>query len=721
MTRSAILLAGHVKLLVLVGGGAGCLAAYPSLLPDAVVVFDVAAELARYDMRRCLKPNWLVPLAFSQTTASLLRRASEAFRQAVGHLPNVVADHGLAQEPMFGMLAAIEYVTSAAFQRLADEVAAALTSAANGTVASVTLEFHASLCGGTGCLSSIVIASHFRDALRARLAPVIEVRFRHIGAQTYQLIGRRTQKNAAAGLIRHLGALRESTGSDFDAACLSITEFHPRLGKNKTARQSQVAQHFQATSCQQYENHVGELRPNWTTESTFGNVCLERIEFFYEVTPEAVTFDVAPSYESDVSRMLHDERADFSRVEVKIDTKVKHVPRPSIRRIIAIFQCTEMTREGLLALISEPGMRIQCLVLGEFSDGRRVNLHRVASEWSHTPTTIAEARERLMTYRTCLESLKRLMHELTMQKAELTAQAAWQSRWTALLARQVKPQNLLDALLSMLTSTETQVRLLQKHAKQLRRTRDDLQRVRCKLQAVRRARKAVRAKQRLDRRRLRGLAAMLKELGPSAAQQHEKPLVKPKAIDAVWTALWEFREFTKAEKQQVLLDAVEQITIDGLAQVAGCREADLAAIARALVTNDAPNPAPFFAGKLRLDQPDVVLVLPPLAEADVRKIQDHFDTVPALSRMKVVACDSAIAGLAIVKVSHYVVREYTEILTERVQHDLKEAWEKKDAYGLTDELLGLIGLEMVNGQIEPLNGDSARLGFPVDGRSPTRG
>lgn len=690
----------RVTVSLVVGGGAACLAQSSEVLGDAAAFFDVSAEIAKIDASQFDVPCWRFALAEGHTTTSLAEHADDEFRSAVEELPTVNAGDGLGQLRGFGELGARLFIASMIFVRFIAELVAELKVITNGAILQVTLRVLGSLAGGTCSGAAPIIAGAVSEALHKATDAVVEIHFEMIGPLTYAGVGERTRANAAAGLVRLLGFIGDKSHAG-DVPSMELTELPPDLRKDKPARDALVGQLFQAQTSHDLRTRLAELTPNWTTQSRFGNVRLRRVKFRRVIPREEIAFDTAPDYAHTLRTLARDLATDRTQVTVGVRIARRRHGRPSLRAILNLVLHANATSQFVIETVAAAGSRLTGRAYAHFAGGERVPLWAVETYWATPPETPVELRRRLVTYDRSLESLNAMRRDLVSQLAEYAERRRAREKRVALVVRQLAALSILFQLLACVSSRARKQKWFRSSAHALRTVSDKAAKCRAKLRGVRRAARAVRKKQALDMHHLRAILRRIDAFAPVGNQRHERPLVVAKPLAAVWRSLWRFPELSRAEALRALVAAVSHATFEGLARIADAPSAELSAIVRALITNPAPTPGPWWSGRRRRDGGDVVLVLPPVPRAVLEAVRRQAAALTP--ELYVVATTCAAAGVVAVELTYHHIQRLNELFTSDLQHGLLDAYEatQRPCFGLNAEQLQRLGIDVngVNGKV----------------------
>jgi hypothetical protein len=192
------------------------------------------------------------------------------------------------------------------------------------------------------------------------------------------------------------------------------------------------------------------------------------------------------------------------------------------------------------------------------------------------------------------------------------------------------------------------------------------------LDAINNAIQAVRAEQQQLNQKLLQLQSVLATLRYRSAEHEAQEYVIPKPLDSVLIALWQSdSQSTQAQLGQIMLHAVQCVTLTGLAKCLGCRDARIETLAQALVEENYELHCPPWGGEAR-QKPGLLLhALPPLEQTTFDQLSGYVrDRMPD---RRLLMTDAVYAGIQPIDLEIVTVNSREEVMTDFYQDALRQA------------------------------------------------
>jgi hypothetical protein len=477
-----------------------------------------------------------------------------------------------------------------------------------------------------------------------------------IGAFTVHTVGKRTACNTAVAIVT---ALRFAADKHPRRATRVVLRELPDVERDRDARDLLVLQAEQALAAPVIVEETTSLAPNEAFDGNPGNCTLVRFDFHQPLERFIVAEDVARSFSTEITAIL------ATPLQPLVESLQFHSRRAELFREPTeklIERAFDLTAEELFASATARAYAWEFRVHANLTFAGVLNLSDASTEFSHPPKTTNEAKERLALQAACINALNRAHDETELELAAVADELADAERFLKRCIATIHPNSLFSRVVAAFSSVEKALGLLGEAIDSARALIDTYAEIEAKLFAIQSARALVVAEEEFLRNKLSSIRdELLSRLISVGQTQRPKPFVIAAPLDSLFTRLWDTTPTVPhAELARLLGLAVQEVTLEGLAQIVGA-EPRLDAIAARIASREVSVVGPPWGGRLRFDPRRVTHVLPPIEHHRAESLRQMIlDRDP---KSKVAVARYAVAAVNVVDIHWYAVNHPSDALT----------------------------------------------------------
>ena len=683
------------KVVIVVGGTFQNLATYPEAAnADVVVYTDVKTELEAARAARGVKA---VTLARAESMVSLVQSTNspDGLKAYVAGHPAASVTNGLGQLRAIGGLAAEKLTRSPAFRRfVVNQIVEPLLLIHNGTLEEIEIVVLSSGAGGTGAGAARRVALAVDKIVVDCTQALVSVEIVRVGAMSYISLGERVTTNAAGTVVEDLDFALTTDRHPKETHRVDVTEL-PMCGKDKDRRNMFAAQIVQARRSTQFREEFDRRAANAALNSPLGGVSIINSSFWDTLTPVDVAAEVAhkygPMFEAllntpaapDVVRGVGVERTEAMEPGLTTDALVRMARENGRVKPAHYDEMILQTPEYNAVIHLQMAGNVSLDMLADFPRYCRKPC-RTGQQYAERIGTLkaqeqaigAEIASRQEELATCQP--KRRAAECELKRRTDQHYCEWHSWWN-LSPRGNRLARLRNAVI------------------RYRETAWPCAAIQAELDALQEARNAVfqaRRKVEAALRRPLEIVGQFKALDAGGKQALVE--VDVHRFDNVIARLSECE--TDAKVIRALATGATNVTLAGLARIAGADSADPNSVVRQLIRARPPVTSPTWGGQTPVTEGWTAIVLPPVSPGLLGELKEAArDTFPG--KVQIVAADSAAAGgHNIVELQVLAPTRTEELVTPLLADQLPTVAANKDLYLVDAEGLDLHAL--AEGQFE---------------------
>lgn len=667
---------GHCGILVLPGGNNAAMLQYQPLLDHEVVIpIDAPNELAHNLPNPLPATVKAFPLGQGHTAKTLAARASPSIQDCISNAAGMDAEAGLGQLRAVGFLAARRLLRSRDMRRfLRQGLFDTLVQRCGGIPDHIVIEGKGSLAGGTASAIVFLVAFALARALLKTSDSTISVTLTLTGGLTYSGCGRRVHTNTAAAIVDALGfALRRHHPRMI--CSLRLMELPP-VGTDCETRARHMLEVEQAVQVETLRKILDQNAPNNSLNGPLGNVTLWQSGYFEPLHPRFhVARDIAPEFCRDLRQAIAESKPDPSSVErLPLTVRSEQLPREDLETLAERIPISDP--DELLATATLPGEKLHLTVNAVLRSGEVLSLSEPQTAWSISPSTLREARERLIVQLSCIDATRSEIARLQAELTQADDQCQLAEHEFARAVRKLQRRGLWSWLRRALLGADQRPPHLGALVRDVRATSDQVRQLQSVLAAFKNALRQVEIERDYIVLRIKTIIDRLDALVPRSHGQHEQTTVVARHIDTVLKELWRIDDrVTDDQVAKLLLRAVARVTMHGLAIIVGAESGRLEAIANQIAHCRFAAETPPWAGKPRLQEGLQVHVLPPVAPETADKLKEMIHELSPNSTIAV--AEQMPASINCVTLRITTVDHVQEVLPNYLRRNLLEAYYDK--------------------------------------------
>ncbi len=376
---------------------------------------------------------------------------------------------------------------------------------------------------------------------------------------------------------------------------------------------------------------------------------------------ELVAGATASRYYSQISAAVRTAMPVKDLVESLLDNR-SSIPnsRRDIRDILDAVPFE--SNDELLRSIKRPGCEWFFAPAIITTANNEFSLYEIADHFAVVPATLTQATGELMTLLTFQEVVEQEFLIQTEEKQQL------ESEVEELEHSCIRAFETLRVRKSSRSLAKARVRAHQE-AEDLRDAADDLLLVSAVCDALSACLKGIRQQIHTVQRRLENIIKILDSHRLKGLQSNDQALFLPRHIDLAFADLLLLTELDQVRQQRLLAAQVEQVTLEGLARIAGAQATNIEAVAERL-SSAAPIPGAYVGGA-RYPSYETYYVLPPIADNVANELKKHILQLAPTALVFVGDCCAS--GLNVVRFKVNRPQTRNEALPGILQAELEKA------------------------------------------------
>jgi len=675
---------------------------FPEILgADQVFAVDAPNEL-QLNLPNPLPSNIkALPLGQGHTARTLAARASSTVQKCISASAGMDAEAGLGQLRGIGYLATKAVLASHDVKTFIDETLFDLLMQKSGGVLDhVRIQGKGSLAGGTASAAVFLLTCAIAKAITDRSNAKVEVELTLTGAISYAGLGRRVHKNAAAATVDALDFVTSPCQHSRTIRSVRLMELPP-VGNDRDTRARHMLEIEQASQTKELRAILSRNGPNDSLDGPLGNVTLWQSGHFRPLDPRFhVSRDIAPEYCRELRQALTESRPQPSLVQrLFLNSRTYELPREDVQSLCQRVATSDASE--LLATATLPGARLSVSVDAVLASGDVIRLSEAQTVWAASPTTLAEARSRLILQLSCIHALETEIARLGAEISDADHQRRLAEHQFIQAVRRLQSGGGLGRVFRAVLGLDQKQDPLTAYLREVRTATDQVQQYESELAALKHALQQVQVERDHVVFQLNAIISRLEALVPRGQRQQVEPTVVAKQIDAVFQDLWHAGDQTTDDDQsRLLLRAVDHVTLHGLALITGASSARLELIARQIANRQFVSRTPPWGGKRRLKRGREIHVLPPLTPENVGKLRQM---IHELNRTcEVTVAEYMPASLNCVTFTITPVSRRREVLSNYLLRNLRDAYQDANRemyFPFGTSALNRLGISL-NGQAE---------------------
>jgi hypothetical protein len=675
---------GQATVVVCAGGGFGEAAACVDALDaDLTVRIDVPNELPARDHPRVVT----IALAEGHTLATLADSAGcdPKIREFLAKNPAVNPATGLCQSRVVGDMAIkVRLQDPEMNEFLYEQIYERLLTIHNGDIRSVRLVGAAGDSGGTGGPAVEPFLDALARVFHENIDPIVHVQLLRVGSLSYVGLGSRLHPNTAVTIEEDLAYVKDPTRHARQVRSVTNLEL-PMLGPQKALRDRHALQFLQAFRSPQVQEIIDRLEPNAAFGVSLGGVTTINPSWWHGLEDRRVAAELSASF-----RPLLQELLTARPPRDMVEQVWAVFPRLGFRPAYAIEEIEKIVQQS--DGVMPEGFEDQCLeITGNTSrgqvfvllaDGSRVDItERLRNDLPRTHRTVEECHGRIITLKAIGRELDESIRLRTSQIARLARQSRERRKRLRRAIRRVFPQAFPDRLIHMFIDPRQAASDLKNSVLRAQEVEGRQRQTEAELAVLREARDIVQgecnAEEQVIQRAIELLASF--PLGRNAV--HAGPLVRPGAIDTIFSSLMDLAARDTAEPAdlaRLLISSVESVTLPGLARIVGAAQPRAETIAERLAHGAPPVESPPWGSKPPARPGIRITVLPPLKAEDEEELRR---AILAVDPDRMVACaTTTAAGVNIVGLDVFKPQYHDEVLSPFIRRNLEQADRQPELY-----------------------------------------
>ncbi len=667
---------GRVEILVLTGGNAAILIKMAALIPELrddfekqiVLVIDVAEEIKK--LPAVLPSNvYVFKLGEGETAQSIAIKTVN--QRTLAKRKGAVSENGCSQQRTLG---------HDAMQRLAKQFVAfirtVLVPAAfrlgQGVLSLVHLRVISSICGGTGAGAGRLVAEIIAAVFLESTSAVVQTTYQLTGAQSYLACGPGVVPNSGACLSDVLAHVCDPQRHPREVLSGLLMEL-PQVTEEQ--RQKIVAVIYQTLLCENYSQIMDPLTSNVTADEDPYHFQLLRIALHEELdTLKDVAPTIASRYIKHLEGLVDLSKQRYSDAVKELQFEIRSSPqqRPSAKQLLETLDRETIEPDDFIALVKSPEKLYNIRVNALSADGALLGLSDAARTWAIPPTTTTQIATRQRQFIGSLNLLEKERKGIEQELYELLREQTKQEARIRRLLKLWTPHSAWQRTKSLMSSSNQVLAELADAIVKLRAAFDAIWLAVAELDEIKNAIQAVRAEQQQLNQKLLQLQSVLATLRYRSAEHDAQEYVIPKPLDTVLIALWQCdSQSPQAQLGQIMLHAVQCVTLTGLAKCLGCRDARIETLAQALIERNYEFLCPPWGGEARQKPGMLLHALPPLEQTTFDQLSGYVrDRMP---ERRLLMTDSVYAGIRPIDLEIVTVNSREEVMTDLYEDALRQA------------------------------------------------
>jgi hypothetical protein len=658
-----------VRVAVIMGGGKACIARLLSTSGDIVVYVDNPAEVEA--MRVALRSNDVIfaPTGGGQTLHEQLIRAGKPMENPP---LNFSFTGGSGAMPEASRLTMEEYLGTADYQKLLQEIEYRARKKAKGEIAELYVCGYGSLAGGKCAGGMPTLLQRLASDLQ-RIACSVVVVGDFMAAQVFNGVSAVANENAAGVLPTFARFFTESSVDE--PAIVKLATFHesPLTDRDEELRHKLIAIEAQAVSSVFFRNQMLLMESNLcalgrTAVPPFkGNILRRRTEYLSIYADEVLVSNIAVL----VTNLIEELKDQLSSAVILIDglewdiesgqTKTIDCPVDQVLK-----QSLQLDEETLInSLLSVPR-----------ADKHQIGL-RLVDETLVDPTVLAHdarsegyAMGKLVNDYAKLNAARKLL-ATTYQSFDIAVQecgATIEAKKREVIARRRAIKNrsyreLFAKEAQLMAAFESSCRELRSEAERRELLAEQMEAIRFQFQ------KCNQTVQFIDGK-LNSIARSLKPFTRSESSDKRNHFILEDG-DTTLARIWSLPEVDMETQRVILRSCVGALTVEGLAAMFGIKSIDFHDIACEIAFNPPMFSAPSLGGVPDVDYLSVTYMLPRMSAREEEALIAAIKTVAA--NAEVGFCDVLSAGVAAVRINQAQCNSADDLFRGYLGKELKRA------------------------------------------------
>ena len=411
---------------------------------------------------------------------------------------------------------------------------------------------------------------------------------------------RRTTRNTACALTDYTHR-SQATDNHRLATTLYCHDVLP-VGTDKDLRDALLLEQVTSLLAHEFDVILQRRKSNDAVEP-FGNNKLIRSDHFRRLDLDVIAADAARMYLPQTESILETNAAPSIVEELDWQETIQPCPVESIEALID--QALERDADDLVhaaaetsvSVVSEPVLILIGDLLLNLAD---------SSTFSLPLQSVAQATDRMRRLRTALLTIEQTADALQQQALDLGRQLDRGSRSARASVRDLQGLTLG----SLVRSDVSRIERAEDALLEVRETRDALTVCDARLQAALQAAESLQQKIESMEERLESLLDNLEDSLPQGEIVPGPACSIPQQIDEFFPELWNLAIGPAAPIRELLQQAAEFITLEGLAEITGARTVSTEAVIEEVLSGRNAQRGPAWGGEPRFDQGVCCLVYP---------------------------------------------------------------------------------------------------------------
>lgn len=606
---------GHSNAIVLLAGGlGGDLNLLPiHYRPAACIMADVPQEVSksREILRACQNVHY-AELGQNQTTKKLMSEFIPDDHPIYKSLGSCVAQYGMGQIRGLGRLAALQYLETADFNKLADEIRTQYLQSNGGMFPPPSLHEFGSMNGGVGAGTVVVFTGALRKKLAKNDVP-IEINLHLVDSTSYIGLGQSIELNCAATIDSVLDAALE-VNQDPYSNCVINPRFIslPPTGSDRELRKSYAQLESQAWLSEGLQEWLQIVGPNAAHRYPMGNAIQTNCEFFSTIPTSSIVNEVVRSHLHVIDLALRSVKPRLHTVR-HIDANIDRQPldRANIEDLLASSH--QLSPDQFLQGVQEQGARIEFDLELEDIRGRSFQCSKLPDYFVSPSESLVSAVDDITTVLTIRDKLVQEQAQSTREEqAHQRRAATLQPSITKILSRPARTQRGKKKRMAKLRQISTNLRTISDRLREVKELSAELK-------------KCIKIASDLLTRQRGMIDDVLKMLGA-----HKLPLnnfalsglVYFEGTNDVFGRLLAMLPMSKSTQAQLLATTATAVTEEGLKFILRTNSADPHHLA-AVVVGPAFTPGAWIGG-LEKTPNQTLIVFPRMAAALGESLQSEI-------------------------------------------------------------------------------------------------